>query len=93
MKISQAIVLGTISLAASATLAAEPPSTAPDTTPKSRSQVRQDAIDARAKGQTNVGDDPLYPNSPAKPVAKPSKRKTKNARTTQPPANAPDYKK
>lgn len=86
MKIHQVIGMVTLSLVASTALAA------PDTTQPSRSQVKQEAIDARKAGQTHVGDDPLYPDSPAKSSARAGKRKAKRAHATPAPAVAPDQK-
>ena len=65
------MVVGVL-LAGSASFAAETSAKAP----KTRAAIRQEAIDARAKGELTVGDDPLYPGHRATPAARPLKRKS-----------------
>ena len=89
MKIIRVIAIATLLSTHIAALAADPPSTASDTTTvKSRSQQRQEAIDARNARQTDVGDDPLYPDTPTKPAARASKHKAKHGRA-KPEADKP----
>ena len=83
MKIIRVIAIATLLPTSIAALAADPSSTSPSgttTTVESRPQQRQEAIDARNARQTDVGDDPLYPNTPTKPPARASKHKAKHAK-------------